>query len=117
MYFEDLDWCYRATVAGWKVIYYPKSRIVHFEGQSASQNTKKIVFESYESMLQFFLKFKSHSTLPVLKAIFLLGSIFRLPIWFIVLLVMKNKRSEAIARIAAYCNVIKRSVKFERRQA
>jgi len=115
MYFEDLDWCYRATLAGWKVIYHPGSRIIHFEGQSASQNTKKIVFESYESMLQFFLKYKKRSSLPLLKGIFLIGSIFRLPIWFIVLIAMKSKRTEAVERIAAYWNVIRRSIKLEKK--
>jgi len=115
MYFEDLDWCYRATIAGWKVIYYPRSKIVHFEGQSASQNTKKIVFESYESILQFFLKYNRRISLPALKGIFLLGSIFRLPIWFIVMIVLKSKRSEAVERIAAYWHVIRRSVRFEKK--
>jgi GT2 family glycosyltransferase/glycosyltransferase involved in cell wall biosynthesis len=116
MYFEDLDWCYRATLSGWKVVYNPKARIVHFEGQSASQNTKKIVFESYESILQFFLKYKSKSTIPFLKSIFLLGSIFRLPIWFFVLMTIKNKRREAINRIGAYWHVIKSSVNMRPNQ-
>jgi GT2 family glycosyltransferase len=34
MYFEDLDWCYRFTRAGWSVVYLPAARILHHRGAS-----------------------------------------------------------------------------------
>jgi len=34
-YGEDLDWCYRFRQAGWKVMLYPKVKIVHHKGASS----------------------------------------------------------------------------------
>jgi hypothetical protein len=35
MYFEDTDYCRRASAAGFAVLHWPKARVVHLEGQSA----------------------------------------------------------------------------------
>ncbi|MBN2201665.1 glycosyltransferase [bacterium] len=37
MYGEDLDWCYRIRRAGWKIVYVPETRIVHYKGRSAQE--------------------------------------------------------------------------------
>jgi GT2 family glycosyltransferase/Tfp pilus assembly protein PilF len=34
---EDIDLCLRARIAGWKVVYQPKSVVYHLEGQSAGR--------------------------------------------------------------------------------
>lgn len=35
MYFEDMDFCYRARQAGFEILYWPESRIVHLRGGSS----------------------------------------------------------------------------------
>lgn len=37
MYGEDLDWCHRIRGAGWKIVYIPEARIVHYKGRSAHE--------------------------------------------------------------------------------
>jgi GT2 family glycosyltransferase len=37
MYSEELDLCHRLKRAGWRVIYVPEARVVHYEGRSSDQ--------------------------------------------------------------------------------
>ncbi|MDJ0651386.1 MAG: glycosyltransferase family 2 protein, partial [Xenococcaceae cyanobacterium MO_188.B19] len=36
MYFDDVDYCRRARNAGWEILHYPQSRVVHLRGGSNS---------------------------------------------------------------------------------
>jgi GT2 family glycosyltransferase len=36
LYGEDMDFCWRTKLAGWKVVYYPKAVITHFGGQGGT---------------------------------------------------------------------------------
>jgi len=53
LYGEDLDWCFRIKKAGYKIIYYPETSIIHFKGESS----KKAVYEPlkafYKAMIIF----------------------------------------------------------------
>ncbi len=35
--FEDIDWCYRARQAGWRVVYWPRVEMYHFEGMTTTR--------------------------------------------------------------------------------
>jgi len=41
MYFEDVDYCRRVRDAGWKVLYWPRAKIVHFLGGSSGFSRSK----------------------------------------------------------------------------
>lgn len=57
LYFEEVDLCRRARNAGWKVIYEPRSRIVHLEGSSTGiSRTKPMPRYWYESRRRYFVK-------------------------------------------------------------
>jgi GT2 family glycosyltransferase len=55
VYAEDIDWCYMAWKAGWKVRYWPGTSIVHYGSSSASQVADK-TFMLYRNELEFFRK-------------------------------------------------------------
>ncbi|MBD3367951.1 MAG: glycosyltransferase [Candidatus Eisenbacteria bacterium] len=58
LYFEDVDWCYRAWRAGWKVYYVADSVMTHrYARESAS--TSKLLFAHILSMLRYYEKWGS----------------------------------------------------------
>jgi GT2 family glycosyltransferase len=65
MYGEDLDWCYRAKQAGWKVMYTAEVVVTHYKSVVARLSAKAH-FEFYRAMLLFYRKHYRRSTpLPI----------------------------------------------------
>lgn len=69
MYGEDIDWCYRMKHAGWKVIYYPGTTVIHYKGASSRRKPFKVVYEFHRAMILFHRKHyarKYHTIVNVL---------------------------------------------------
>lgn len=58
LYFEEIDFCRRAQLAGWKCWFVPDSRVVHLEGASTGirASSKRRARYWYESRRRFFVK-------------------------------------------------------------
>jgi N-acetylglucosaminyl-diphospho-decaprenol L-rhamnosyltransferase len=73
LYYEEVDHCRRAHLAGWKVCFYPNTQVVHTGGESAKTNAaltdagRQVARLQVESELLFFRK---HYGLPGLIASF-----------------------------------------------
>lgn len=50
MYCEDMDWCRRAHLAGWQVVYLPEAVAVHRIGASSDQVAVPMVLAHHRSM-------------------------------------------------------------------
>lgn len=57
MYWEDADWCRRMREGGWRVVYYPKSSIVHACGQSSQTRPVKSIFHFHKSCCRLYVKY------------------------------------------------------------
>jgi len=53
MYGEDIDLSYRIKKAGYKNIYFPKSTIIHYKGESTKKKTVNYVITFYNAMIIF----------------------------------------------------------------
>lgn len=53
MYGEDLDWCYRIRETGWKIFYLPKTKIIHFKGESTKKANLDMTLMFYRAMKLF----------------------------------------------------------------
>jgi GT2 family glycosyltransferase len=56
LYGEDLDFCYRASMRGWKVVYYPKAQVTHFKRASSSRNARQSNYHFHRAMELFYRK-------------------------------------------------------------
>ncbi len=57
---EDLDWCMRFRQAGWKILFVPHVRIVHWKGLSSKAHPVVVEYHKHRGMLRFYNKFFRH---------------------------------------------------------
>jgi GT2 family glycosyltransferase len=66
IFFNDVDWCYRAKQLGWRIYYTPEARIVHYGGQGTKQAPKRaMVRESHRSLIRYLDKYHKASMHPL----------------------------------------------------
>ncbi len=53
MYGEDIDLSYRITQSGYKIYYHPKTRVIHYRGESTKKSSVNYVFVFYQAMIIF----------------------------------------------------------------
>ena len=81
MYGEDLDWCYRASQAGFKVCYVHSTKIIHFKGESTKRSNIDEIKLFYRAMQLFVEKHFSRSL--IMKSVLSLGILLRATVAFI----------------------------------
>ena len=60
LYGEDMDFCWRAKLAGWKVVYFPGAAITHFGGQGGTAKKKMYAtIEWHRAMWIFYRKHRA----------------------------------------------------------
>jgi len=74
MYMEDIDFCRRARLAGWDVLFEKKARAVHSnKGLSQNKKIKRLPKFYYESRSRYFIKYYGRIGLLVANILWYLG--------------------------------------------
>lgn len=106
MYSEELDWCKRIKMAGWRVVYLPEAKIVHHEGKSSEQAVTARHINFQRAKLRYFRKYHGMMITIALR-IFLLKNY----VWQLGLEALKgllgHKRDLRRQRVRAYWQVIR----------
>ncbi|HUG14219.1 MAG TPA: glycosyltransferase family 2 protein [Thermomicrobiales bacterium] len=77
MYGEDLDWAYRIKQHGWRVVYYPTTRVVHLKGATTRRQSYRMIIEFYRAMWLFHRKHYASSALFLINWLVLAGIVAR----------------------------------------
>lgn len=81
MYGEEMDWCWQLKRAGWKTVYYPEARIIHYGGMSAAQNPAGMRIEQKKSYLRFIEKRQGKTAKYIAHSLLFLSGLLRLGYW------------------------------------
>lgn len=92
LYWEDADLCHRIRNAGWRVIYNPAARMIHFVGKSS--NTRPI-FANYQFHKNSYRLYDKYAKWPISYLMPLVG--IALMVRFCVVLFV-NKLSQSVTR-------------------
>ncbi|GBE57315.1 N-acetylglucosaminyl-diphospho-decaprenol L-rhamnosyltransferase [bacterium BMS3Abin01] len=87
MYCEDVDWCYRMRLGGWKVCYLPAARVMHYGGLSMKQQQGKIVAAHARGLAAFYGKHHGKKATVIFKSVLWLGYSMKAAGWIIEALV------------------------------
>jgi hypothetical protein len=86
MYTEEVDLNYRFKKAGWKILWEPRSKIIHFGGQSTKLNQTAMFLQLYKTKIQFFRKHYSGLTTWFYKLVLAVAAFSRIVVSPILLL-------------------------------
>jgi GT2 family glycosyltransferase len=56
IFFNEVDWCFRAKARGWKIVFHPEVVIIHHGGASTRQVRPQMIWESHRSLQKFYQK-------------------------------------------------------------
>jgi GT2 family glycosyltransferase len=110
VYGEETDWCYRFKQKGWKVVFTPDARIIHFGGQSSKQMAPEMALQLRGSILRFMRKHRSFFEYLIACVLVWLFFAVRVPVWFVKYLIDKEKRDYSWLRMVTYLTGMKRLI-------
>ena len=106
MYSEELDWCKRARDAGWKVVYLPTAKVVHYGGKSSEQVIAFRHIRFQRSKVRYFRQHHGRLAGALVRGCLLLNYAYLLSVETLKWLV-GHKRSLRRERMRAYWQVLR----------
>jgi len=92
MYMDDIDWCYRAKKAGWKVYYVPLMKVMHYGGVGGSQlHVYKNIYYFYHSAYLFYKRYLASQYNFVINFVYYVGLLLAFVLKIVINLFRKEK--------------------------
>jgi GT2 family glycosyltransferase len=93
-YAEDMDWCKRFWSLGWKVIFYPEAKAIHYHGGSSSKMPVKFYIQQHRAGLHYWEKYNSNIKVKFIKTIWFLKEIRKLIISIILYPISRHQHKD-----------------------
>jgi len=100
---EDLDWCMRFRSAGWKILFVPNVRVVHWKGLSSEAHPVRVEYHKHRGMVRFYNKFFRHQYPGLLMVLVFLAVWIRFALksaWMLVRSLFPSANAERAARVS-----------------
>jgi hypothetical protein len=107
MYAEDVDWCKRFKLAGWRVVFYPEAKALHYGGASSANAPSRFNVEMQRANLQYWKKYHGRLSLFLYLMIGCLSYAVRAVGWAAIFLLKKSSRSRANLEVKQYLKCIR----------
>ncbi len=107
MYGEDVDWCKRFHLAGWRLVFYPEAQALHYGGASAANAPSRFNVEMQRANLQYWKKYHSRISLFFFLVIGCLGYSIRATGWALVYLTQRSSRHRAEIEVQKYLKCLR----------
>lgn len=112
LYYEETDWCYRFTKAGWKILFWPGAKIIHCHGgrNSSKQEALKMAVQMQKSCLIFFKKHRDIVSYITVRLLLMISLACRFCFWTVALFVkylLRNSSNHEKKKIAENWSVLK----------
>jgi GT2 family glycosyltransferase len=102
-YGDDIDWCYRFKRAGWKVLFTPVPRIIHYGGQTTKREMGRFALQLHGAVL---INVKTHYSWLTFIGCRLLTACYlfmRVPYWLVKAIARGREGRQAALTSAKYC--------------
>jgi len=80
MYMEDMEWCYRMRMAGWKVYFVADTGVVHLKHHSSRHRLGDVFRQNYLSKKLFMRKYRSKMEEALFTCLTFTGSMMKIPV-------------------------------------
>ena len=91
IYCQDSDFCFRTIKSGWKIIYYPKSIVIHVGAGAVKRFSIKNQLIFHQDLLKFYKKHLVKNYPKFVELLIYIGLFFRFFVFLIVEAVLENK--------------------------
>ena len=81
VYGDDPDWCYRFREKGWRVVFTPEARIVHYGGQTTKQMSDRFLLQLMGTKLLFIRMYRGRLEFALSCLVMSLYFLLRVPYW------------------------------------
>jgi GT2 family glycosyltransferase len=102
VYGDDPDWCYRFAQAGWKIMFTPDARIIHYGGQTTRQMARNFRWQLEGSKLIFIRLHRSGWVFPLARFLSSVFFLLRTPYWLVASILRREQRGKALETAGTY---------------
>ena len=110
MYSEELDWCKRIKEAGFKILWFPDAKVVHYMGASSDQASTRRHINFNRAKLRYFRKYHGPVASGLIRVVLLANYIGQITIesakWL-----LGHRRDLRKQRVGAYWQVVRSGLK------